>query len=108
MKRRPGPRGSTTPSPTSAGLRQGLRDHAVDGQNPFRTTVQKPWKHDYSVNTNKQWFQPWFKAVRNGFRPSTVGVVALGSTGLDWVDASIFPKGKLWKGQTTPKELLTL
>ena len=33
---------------------RGCQDaHIVD--DPFRTTVQKPWKNDSSVNTNKQW-----------------------------------------------------
>ena len=27
---------------------------------------------DSSVDTNQQWFQPWFKVVRNAFCPSTV------------------------------------
>ena len=30
-------------------------------------------RFDSPVNTNEQWFQPWFPVVRNGFRPSTVG-----------------------------------
>ena len=36
----------------------------VDGQNPIRTTVQKPWNDDFPSNTNKPWlsmFATWGK-----------------------------------------------
>ena len=36
--------------------------HAVDGRNPAPPNDGAP------VNTNKQWFQPWFQSGANGFR----------------------------------------
>ena len=45
--------------------------HTVDGQNPCRTTVQKPWNDDSAASTNQQWLQLCFQSGA-GFCPPTV------------------------------------